>query len=223
MEPSSGISPHWHRSALLWLVLDREAARPLSMAAATEAAIAGGAGAVVFRHKSSPFEEVLDQAHAARAICRKASVPFVLAHELSRVAELEPDALHLNSGIGQLSQLRDQLSSVPVWGVSTHSIHEVQQREAEGFDYCFLGPIYPTPSKLPLGLPLGLDAVAEMHLTRPRRISAVFIGGVNPASVDEMKARGARQFAAIGAILNSIDPQNAAENLLAAIKRESPG
>jgi thiamine-phosphate pyrophosphorylase len=80
-------------------------------------------------------------------------------------------------------------------GVSVHSQREAGRAWREGADYVLFGPVFATPSKLPYGPPLGLQA-----LRRACRAAAgpVFgLGGIGPAQIDSVLQAGAAGVAGI--------------------------
>ncbi|GAC1684376.1 MAG: hypothetical protein NVS9B3_02520 [Gemmatimonadaceae bacterium] len=79
---------------------------------------------------------------------------------------------------------------------------------AEGADYVGIGPVFPTSSKLDAG---GAIGVAEFSRLAARvGCPAVAIGGVTPAHVALLRARGAAGVAAIRGVLSAADPEAAA-------------
>jgi thiamine-phosphate pyrophosphorylase len=193
-------SPDWIERSKLWLVLDRDAARPRNLAEATELCIEGGVDVVVFRMKDADSSEALGHALTVREVCDRTGVPFVLAHFLDLVAELQPAAFHAGLADGTLPELRYKVPQGIELGYSAHSIGEAEEAIQHGAEYLFLGPIFPTPSKEQYGDPLGTDAVEQAAaLSKP----VVFIGGMNEVTVPQAVQAGARQVAAISALLSA--------------------
>jgi thiamine-phosphate diphosphorylase len=202
----------WIARSKLWLVLDRDVAKPRSLAEATQLGIEGGVDVVVFRMKDADSSEALGSARKVREVCRLAQTPFVLAHFLDMVEELQPDAFHAGRADKPLPELRYALPKAVTLGYSAHSLPEAEQAIAGGADYLFLGPIFPTPSKEQYGDPLGTEVVAGgAKLARP----VVYIGGMNQATVPLAVQMGAQRVAAISALLTADYPGVAAAQLKA--------
>lgn len=202
--------PAWFDAARLWLVLDEQAAQPRSLLEVTQLAIAGGVDVVVFRHKGWAADEILRLGVPIRELCRQTGTPFVLNHYPELVEELQPDALQLGVEDGAAGNL--PLPAGMALGYSAHSVAEARARLGQGCDYCFLGPIFPTPSKAQFGAPLGLDAVqvpAELELP------VVFIGGITALNLPDVVAARGQRVAVIREINSSTDPQAAAARLKA--------
>lgn len=95
-----------------------------------------------------------------------------------------------------------------VVGRSTHAPEEARRARAAGWDYVFLGPIWPTRSH-PRADPLGPGAIAA---ALPGRIIA--IGGVTLERVAICRRAGAYGVAAIAALWDAPDPAAAAAAML---------
>jgi len=83
-------------------------------------------------------------------------------------------------------------------GRSCHSADEVARARAEGCDYAFVSPVYPTPSKPGYGPALGPAGLAALC---PPGLPVYALGGVQPSSVAECLAAGAYGVAVMGPIL----------------------
>jgi thiamine-phosphate diphosphorylase len=93
-------------------------------------------------------------------------------------------------------------------GRSTHGAEEARAAAADGADYVFLGPIWPTPSHP--GRPgIGVESIRQAV---PARVIA--IGGVTPERAAACIDAGAWGVAAISALWLAEDPAAAAAELL---------
>jgi thiamine-phosphate pyrophosphorylase len=82
-----------------------------------------------------------------------------------------------------------------VIGVSCHSVEEAREAENAKADYIFFGPIFETPSKLPFGVPQGIQTLAEV--CRAVAMPVVAIGGVGQENAAACIRAGAAGIAAI--------------------------
>lgn len=98
-------------------------------------------------------------------------------------------------------------------GRSVHDPAAARKAAEEGFDYVFLGPIWPTPSH-PDRTPLGVEAIAA---SQPARVIA--IGGVTPKRVAECVAAGAYGVAAISAVWDAAEPGSVVGAMLVSLRQ----
>jgi thiamine-phosphate pyrophosphorylase len=80
-------------------------------------------------------------------------------------------------------------------GVSCHSLDDALRAEAAGANYILLGPIFPTPSKLAYGPPLGLETLRET--AAQSKIPVLALGGINVERARLCLEAGARGLAGI--------------------------
>lgn len=80
-------------------------------------------------------------------------------------------------------------------GASAHSLHEAQRAAVGGVDYILLGPIFPTPSKLKYGKPLGLSLLRQ--ICEALALPVLGLGGIRPDRIAEVIAAGAAGIAGI--------------------------
>jgi thiamine-phosphate pyrophosphorylase len=100
----------------------------------------------------------------------------------------------------------------PTWwiGKSVHDLDEARAAQAEGADYLFLGPVFPTathPDRAPAGLGILRDVV---RLGLP----VVAIGGVTVERVREIRDAGAYGVAAIRALWDAPEPAEPVRRML---------
>lgn len=215
------ITADWYREALLWLVLDEEAAQPRSLPEVTRLAIMGGVDAVLCRLKSQSAEQVYALAREVREICLEMGCPFVMSHHAAMAVHLGAEGLQLGRGDISLAAARELAGQGIALGWSSHSLAEARAAFAAGADYVFLGPVFHTPSKASYGPPLGLEAVREASsagLPGP----LVCIGGIDFQNLDELLAAGARQVAAIRALQATDEPASACWSMRSSMKMALP-
>lgn len=200
----------WIIDSKLWLVLDREAAAPRSLAQVAELAVAGGVDVVVCRIKDAPVDKVRQLAVPVREMCQRTKTPFVMSHCVELGLELGADAIHIGVQDAQLPAVKASIGGRIALGYSSHSVPEAKAMLLRGADYVFLGPVFPTPAKLKYGAPLGLGIIPDASAL-PGPI--VFIGGINEATLPLLIAAGGRRVAAISALQSVADISAAAQTL----------
>ncbi len=181
------------RALLLVAVTDRRRCRG-DLVTACEAAVRGGATAVLLRDRDLPRGRRRALAMRLRRITERYGATFIVHTDVALAREVGADGVHFSAADGP-RRVKGIMT-----GVSCHSVAEVRAAEKAGADYAFLGPIFPTRSH-PGNPGLGPAAI------RRRSIPVVAIGGVRPGSV-----RG--PVAAIDALIGDPDPCAAAGRFL---------
>jgi len=95
-------------------------------------------------------------------------------------------------------------------GRSVHDLAEASAAQAEGADYLLVGPVFATathPERSPIGVDT-LRAIAGLDLP------VVAIGGVTPDRIPEVRRSGAWGVAAIRALWEAADPEEAARRMV---------
>ena len=80
-------------------------------------------------------------------------------------------------------------------GVSTHSISELRQAEADAADFAVFGPVFETPSKRDFGAPQGIARLQEA--VRAVTIPVIALGGISHRNTSECVDAGAAGVAGI--------------------------
>lgn len=185
----------------------------MTRAAAIGAALAAGIDAVQLRDRSAPGGPLLAAALTLRALTRRHGARLFVNDRLDVARAAEADGVHLPAASFTLDDARRLVGPSMLIGCSTHAPAETIDAGRAGADYVVLGPIFPTPSKVGYGEPLGLDALTAATAT-PAPVIA--IGGITPERAAQARAAGAYGIAVVRAILAVEDPGAAAAALVAA-------
>lgn len=155
---------------------------------------AAGVGAVQVREKDLDDRSVLELARQARAVLSTVLVNGRLDLALAAGA----DGAHLPADGVPAAALRRRFGArfdpIPLLGVSTHSVAEVERALRDGADYVTFGPVWPTPSKERYGPPLGPGELARAARVG---IPVYALGGVMLSRFGEAAAAGAAGVAGI--------------------------
>ena len=157
---------------------------------------------------------------------RRGQVGLYLNHRPDIALSLGFDGVHLRSGASpprtHTGAVREAPGEAPGeavsgslrFGVSTHSLEQVQAAAAWGAEFATFGPVFATPSKAAYGDPVGLKAMEEAAgalKASGSTLPLIALGGITPERVGECLAAGAAGVSAISAVWNAEHPVRALE------------
>jgi thiamine monophosphate synthase len=178
----------------LLVVTDRvQAAGPLAGVVAD--AVAAGARAVLLRDRDLPDDERAALAADLRAVLDPVGALLVTA---GLVAGPAHPAVHPAVHLAAAEPFPDPRPALV--GRSCHSAAELAQARAEGCDWAFLSPVFPTASKPGYGPALGVEGFARL---RPPGPPVYALGGVLPEHVPDLLAAGAHGVAVMGPVMRA--------------------
>jgi thiamine-phosphate pyrophosphorylase len=197
----------------LYLITDRKLfGSSDTMLEALEKALQGGVKAVQLREKDLGIRELLALAYSMRALTGRYDAKLFINDRVDIAVAVEADGVHLGrKSIPVYAACKASKGRLMV-GVSTHSLQEAQQAEADGADFITLGPVYETPSKMQYGKPIGIHLLNEA--VRNCRIPVFAIGGIKIWNIQDVLEQGAAGAALISAILTAEDIQKTTEEFM---------
>jgi thiamine-phosphate pyrophosphorylase len=166
--------------------------------AATDAALAGGAALVQYRHKDADADLRAEQAAALLALCRRHGRPLVINDHLDLCMALDADGVHLGQSDDGIAATRALLGREKIVGASCYGeLDLARAAQAAGASYVAFGGFYPSPVKKYsfVTQPELLDRARE-EIALP----IVVIGGMTPSNARLLVARGADMVAAITSV-----------------------
>jgi thiamine-phosphate pyrophosphorylase len=170
-----------------------------------------GVDLIQLREKEMEAGDLLRAGAPLRDACASAGVPFIVNDRPDIALALEADGVHLGQNDLPVEIARRIVGSALV-GVSTHREAEVDAavNSQQRIDYVAVGPVEATPTKP--GRPgVGLDLVryAARVISQPWFVT----GGMNPETLPDAIAAGARRIVVVRAITEAADPVAAAGEL----------
>jgi len=202
---------------LLYVILDRTAARGRDLEEILDATMAGGCRLVQLREKEWPTGRLLPLAERLRNRCRGAGVTFIVNDRVDLAVAVDADGVHLGQDDLTPREARKLLRPGMVLGRSTHSVVQARQAQADGADYIAVGSMFPTQTKPDFEL-VGPELVRAL---RPEtRGPLIGIGGITRDNVTQVIRAGADGVAVISAVCGAPDPAAATREFLAAIRAE---
>jgi thiamine-phosphate pyrophosphorylase len=164
-------------------------------------AVRAGVDLIQIREKDLPARPLVELARATIECARGTSTRIVVNDRLDVARALGAGGVHLGTQSVPAQAVRRWVPDDFLVGVSCHSLEEALVAESAGADYIVLGPIFPTPSKLAYGPPLGLGKLSE--IAARIRIPLLALGGINVQCVKLCLAAGATGIAGISIFQNS--------------------
>jgi thiamine-phosphate pyrophosphorylase len=189
----------------LYAIVDPAACRGRDPIVITRAILRGGCAMLQLRDKDGSDRRVLELARALRPIV--VDVPFVIDDRLDVALACGADGVHVGQDDLPIEAVRSLAPRLHV-GVSTHDEAQRARAEAAGADLVGFGPVFPTRTKARPDALVGLAGLAAA--VRASRVPVVAIGGIDLASLPELRAAGVPLVAAISAVCGADDPEQAA-------------
>jgi thiamine-phosphate pyrophosphorylase len=174
-------------------------------------AIRGGADLIQFRQKTGTTREMIASARAAREVCRRMRIPFIVNDRVDIAIAVDADGVHLGTDDLPLPLARRLLGPHRVIGASAGSIEEALAGWRQGADYLGCGPVFATSTKLDAGPPAGTVLLSLVARAVP--IPVVGIAGIGPSNLEEVLATGAHGAAVISSVCAVPDPEESTRAL----------
>jgi thiamine-phosphate pyrophosphorylase len=184
------------------------------LAAFVAACIRGGVDIVQLRDKHLDARPLLARATVVRDVCRDHGVPFILNDRPDLALEVEADGVHVGQDDAPPALARRILGPDAIVGLSTHAPAELDAAAGEPVDYVSSGPVSATPTKPGRpGTGLAYVRYAAERSVRPFYVT----GGVDPSTVGDVIAAGARHVVVVRWLTEASDPEAAARTLRTAL------
>ncbi|MCB5188986.1 thiamine phosphate synthase [Methylobacillus caricis] len=174
----------------------------------SEAALAGGASILQYRNKRVHGSAAKEQAQALLALCRRYQVPFIVNDDVGLAAELDADGVHLGIDDGDIAQARVRLGTGKIIGASCYNnLALAQHAKHLSADYVAFGACFPSSTKP--NAPRADLALFQQAAVLGLPVTA--IGGITLENASTIINAGAHAIAVIGALWNTPDISNTAE------------
>ena len=160
-------------------------------------AVSSGVRWVQYREKQRSRLERYAEARQLRQVTRQAGAFLMVNDELDLAVAVEADGVHLGQDDLTLSLARRHIGRGRLIGLSTHSVKEARQAEADGSDYIGVGPVFSTSTK-PGRVPVGVEMIQQVCTAVSLPVEA--IGGITPDNLGPVFRAGASAVAVISAL-----------------------
>jgi thiamine-phosphate pyrophosphorylase len=196
----------------LYLVTDRSKFETVdSFLNAVAAALKGGVQIVQLREKNSTAKEFIQIARKVKELCALYDAIFIINDRVDIAHIVGADGIHLGQDDIDIKSARHLLGKDIIVGISTHCPEQALEAVESGADYIGVGPVYTTPTK-PGRQAVGLEYVK--WVSKNIDIPWFAIGGIDLSNIDQVIAAGASKIAVVRAIMNTDNPEKAAQAFL---------
>lgn len=202
---------------LLYLITDRNQTHGCKLQDVLNQAVRGGAALVQIREKDLSAGELFHLTKELKEVVKQSNGKILINDRLDIALSLGLDGVHLGQSGFPVKEARKMMPREMLLGVSTHSLSEAINAERDGADFITFGPVYPTPSKIKYGAPVGLNALTQV-LQRVT-IPIFAIGGISLEKIAIIKGLGCNRVAVISAIIASSDVYSATREMLEALAK----
>ncbi len=174
------------------------AERGLTLPAAAEAFLEGGAGILQIRHKGHWGRDLFDAARQVARLCREAGAELVI-DDRADFAMLLHAGVHVGQDDLPPRACRTLLGAEAIIGFSSHNAGQLAAAGGEPVDYVALGPVFATASKLHPDPVLGVEEVRRVRALIEKPLVA--IGGITMENALGVLSVGADSVAVIAGLL----------------------
>jgi thiamine-phosphate pyrophosphorylase len=161
----------------------------------------GGAKMIQLRAKAMSSRDFLHLAQRARELTNPYDCKLIVNDRIDLALGSAADGVHLGQEDLPLQIGRKLLGDRRLIGISTHSLEQAKEAEANGADYIGFGPIFGTATKNTGYTARGLEMLARTRAAVALPIVA--IGGITEANIQSVWQAGADSAAIISDILKA--------------------
>jgi thiamine-phosphate pyrophosphorylase len=166
-------------------------------------ALEGGLRAILFREPRLGDGAWLAAFEQLRGRAPRETI-WLGAHDRVHLGVLAgADAVHLGFRSLPIARARELVGGEMAIGLSTHAGDDIAKWEEA--DYLFHGPVRPTPSKVGLKDPIGIEGLTAAVASTPLPLFA--LGGMRPEDVAGALEAGAHGVAVLSGILGAGSPE----------------
>lgn len=178
---------------------------------AVASALKGGVDILQLREKNMPANKIIELGKKVKLLCAEYGATFIVNDRVDIAYVLDADGVHLGQDDMDIESARKILGNNAIIGISTHAPEQAQKAVNDGADYIGMGPVFTTPTK-PGRQSVGLEYVK--WVSENIKIPAFAIGGIDLDNVQDVVNAGAKKIAVVRAIINSDNPEKAAQEFL---------
>ena len=166
----------------------------------------GGADCLQLRAKGITDDRLFALAQDFVKVCTERNVISIINDRTDIAVAADADGVHLGQNDLGIAQARKLQKKPMIFGISTHSLDQLDGAIEQIPAYVALGPVFPTATK-PNEPCVGLEYVAAAtKKLKPAGIAHVAIGGITLDNLDTVLHAGATAIAVCAAVTAQSDP-----------------
>lgn len=168
-----------------------------------EQSLQAGVDVIQIREKSLNDRELIRRAIWIRDACRAHQALMIVNDRADLAVAADADGVHVGQDELTITEARSILKPWQVVGVSTHSVDQFLQADAQGADYLGVGPVFPSTTKSFTEFP-GLSFVESIACLPA--VPWFAIGGISLQRLNDVIRAGATRVALTSAVTQSEHP-----------------
>lgn len=181
-----------------------------------EEALAGGATLLQLREKNRSTREYIDLAEKVHSIAARFNVPLIIDDRIDVAMAIKSEGVHLGQSDMPVKTARQILGKDFIIGATTKTVPQALEAYEQGADYCGVGAIYPTTTKVKTVL-TSTQTLSDICKAVPIPVNA--IGGLNKNNLSVLEGIKISGICVVSAIMHSENPRKEAEILLDLAKK----
>lgn len=191
------------KKSRLYVIIDKEAARPMTLAEAAKKISHSAAEIIQLRDKKADKSALLTEALSLRRFFLNRRQLFII-NDYPDIAKISrADGVHLGQQDAAIKTARKMLGRDKIIGVSCHTLKQAQKAQKEGADYIGMGPVFETQTKRLKRKRVSLGLISRAGQKTGLPVFA--IGGIAPDSLGCLSSAGINRVAASSAIFREKD------------------
>ncbi len=176
-----------------------------------EEGLKGGATMLQLREKEKSTREYIELGNKVHELAQKYNVPLIIDDRLDVALACNAEGVHLGQSDMPISTARKILGESFIIGATTKTVEQALEAYHQGADYCGVGAIYPTTTKVKTVL-TSTETLSQICQSVPIPVNA--IGGLNKTNTDVLMGIKIAGICVVSAIMKADDPKKEAETLL---------
>lgn len=197
----------------LYFITDSSTVPAEKFLPSVEAACKGGATIIQLREKNKSTREYMELAAAVHEITSRYNVPLIIDDRVDVALAIGAEGVHVGQTDMPVATARKLMGPDKIVGATTKTVPQALEAYEQGADYCGVGAIYPTTTKV-VTILTSVDTLKEIVKAVPIPVNA--IGGLNKDNIHVLAGSGIAGICAVSAIQKAQDPEAAARELKAA-------